>query len=190
MLGLIAFIAGAIMAGVSFQHLGRRLVICDNGLVDCWLGRATSWTWDEVDGFRMALTRVIVNGVYSHTRARFTVTFATGGTRVYTEAFGRPEELGILLGGEIARAKFTSSVEAIQAGRWVAFGPLELGRAGARERRDVLPWNEIEDFSTNKGVLRIFPRGTMNAWASFDVNEIPNYELLVRLAEHCRRVFA
>ncbi len=189
MTGLLFCLLSVIPAIYGFMRLGRRVIVCDNGLVDCWAGRVRYWTWDQVDHFYLSITAVFVNGVHNHTKHVYDVHTSTGEKLTYTEAFEGAEELGVLLAGEIARAKFTPTLEAMERGHWIDFGRFELGKAGLRAGRATLPWGEVEEFSVNKGVLRIFPRDG-GAWESVPVTEVPNLQLLLRLGDHCKRAYA
>ena len=161
--------------------------------------------WDEVTHVWQAIARHSANGSPTYTEYRYTLRLADGRSRKFrgtlparsarasgavllqpTPGITTPvtiEQLGRLLETGVTRAQLPKAIERFNTGQAVAFGPLSVGPSGITAGDQSLPWSEIEDVQTRKGMVSVKRAGKWLAWKRAQVSQIPNYfifEALVR----------
>ena len=72
-------------------------------------------------------------------------------------------------------------------GKVIAFGDLELSRAGMRHGGKFLPWPEVKELSVAQGKLSVKQGRKWLPWVLMDVTAIPNPHLLFALASEAQR---
>ena len=77
--------------------------------------------------------------------------------------------------GGPGRPAAPKAVERFNAGQLVSFGPLSVGPSGITAGDQSLPWSEIEDVQTRKGMVSVKKSGKWLAWKRAQVSQIPNY---------------
>jgi hypothetical protein len=153
--------------------------------------------WDEVTYVWQAVTRHSANGSPTYTDYRYTLRLADGRSRSFrgsltarrarasgavrlkpTPGMTTPvtiEQLGRLLDTEVTRAQLPTAIDRLNAGNSVSFGPLTLSPTGIAAGGQSLPWNEVAEVQTRKGVVSVRKTGKWLAWKRAQVSEIPNY---------------
>jgi len=153
--------------------------------------------WDEVTHVWQAITRHSANGSPTYTDYRYTVRLADGRSREFrgtlparsarasgavqlepTPGAVKPvtiEQLGRLLESGVTRAQLPKAIDRLNAGQAVSFGPLTVSPSGIAAGDQSLPWSEIEEVETRKGMVSVKRSGKWLAWKRAQVSEIPNY---------------
>jgi hypothetical protein len=164
-----------------------------------WISGAeeVSASWDDVTHVWQAITRHSANGSPTYTDYRYTLRLADGRSRAFrgtlparaarasgaarlepTAGMTTPvtiEQLGRLLETGVTRAQLPKAVDRFNAGKTVSFGPLKVTPRGIAAGHHALPWSEIEEVQTRKGVVSVKKSGKWLAWKRLPVSEIPNY---------------
>jgi len=153
--------------------------------------------WDEVTHVWQAVTRHSANGSPTYTDYRYTLRLADGRSRDFrgtlparsarasgavllapTPGITTPitiEQLGRLLETGVTRAQLPKAIERFNAGQAVSFGPLSVGPSGIAAGDQLLPWSEIQEVQTRKGMVSVKRSGKWLAWKRAQVSQIPNY---------------
>jgi len=153
--------------------------------------------WDEVTHVWQAVTRHSANGSPTYTDYRYTLRLADGRSRDFrgtlparsarasgavllapTPGITTPitiEQLGRLLETGVTRAQLPKAIERFNAGQAVSFGPLSVGPSGIAAGDQLLPWSEIQEVQTRKGMVSVKRSGRWLAWKRVQVSQIPNY---------------
>jgi len=164
-----------------------------------WINGAeeVSAGWDEVTHVWQAIIRHSANGSPTYTDYRYTVRLADGRSREFrgtlparsarasgavrlepTPGTTKPvtiEQLGRLLESGVTRAQLPKAIDRLNAGQAVSFGPLTVSPGGIAAGDQSLPWGEIEEVETRKGMVSVKKSGKWLAWKRAQVSEIPNY---------------
>jgi len=153
--------------------------------------------WDEVTHVWQAVTRHSANGSPTYTDYRYTLRLADGRSRDFrgtlparsarasgavllapTPGTTTPvtiEQLGRLLETGVTRAQLPKAIDRFNAGQAVSFGPLSVGPSGIAAGDQLLPWSEIQEVQTRKGMVSVKRSGRWLAWKRAQVSQIPNY---------------
>ena len=160
-------------------------------------GEEVSAGWDEVTHVWQAIIRHSANGSPTYTDYRYTLRLADGRSRDFrgtlparsaratravllapTPGITTPitiEQLGRLLETGVTRAQLPKAIERFNAGQAVSFGPLSVGPGGIAAGDQLLPWSEIQEVQTRKGMVSVKRSGKWLAWKRAQVSQIPNY---------------
>jgi hypothetical protein len=153
--------------------------------------------WDEVTHVWQAIIRHSANGSPTYTDYRYTLRLADGRSRVVrgtlparsarasaavllqpapgTTTPVTIEQLGRLLEIGVTRAQLPKAIERFNAGHTVSFGPLSVSPGGIAAGDQSLPWRQIEEVQTRKGMVSVKKSGKWLAWKRVQVSQIPNY---------------
>jgi hypothetical protein len=156
-----------------------------------------SATWYDVTHVWQAITRHSANGSPTYTDYRYTVRLADGRSRAFrgtltaraarasgavqlesTAGMTTPvtiEQLGRLLEIGVTRAQLPKAIDRFNAGKTVSFGPVKVTPRGITAGHQSLPWSQIGEVQTRKGVVSVKKSGKWLAWKRLPVSEIPNY---------------
>jgi len=179
--GLIAGFFGMFLVFLGLYRLGWRVVVCEQGFVDCNLFRSRAWRWEEVVGVYQSITRVFVKGSYSHTAYLYRVRMLDGTWVDYTEAYENVALLGRRLQDEVAAAIAPRMEAAFAAGEWLDFDAVEISLRGIRQGRDEIAWADVEELGAERGEVIIRQRFRREPWACVSVFDIANLPLFSRL---------
>jgi hypothetical protein len=193
-----AFVAGplavlsALVAVASFRRAtgnrARQVCVYEGGFVVVDGARADAWSWPEVESvWQRIVDRRHQSGLRLSTDARWTV-LRRDGVRIVLSNDDIDGIDGIdRLGGPIIRrtteALLPQALADLQAGRTLPFGPLRLGLQGIGRERKLVPWPNVTRVLVANGQVQVLAAGRLRSAATAAVEHIPNYLLLLALAE-------
>lgn len=184
------FLGGLCLFGcfVGLTGVGRRLIVCRNGLIDRGYFGWRAVMWDEVEAVvqePVGLFPILTGGPWRSTRVtlylvsgeQFYFTTAYIGTRVLVS---RVQEL-------VAEAQFPRARQALQAGKRLQFGAVSLSLEGISSGGGLLPAHECRRAEVERdSSLVIHDRQMGGAWAEAPLRSVENLGLLLRLLEWLR----
>lgn len=146
--------------------------------------------WAEVDAVHRFVTDNYVNGKHIITVYVYKLVLADGELVVFrgTEQPAKMSptdvlKLGPLLQQEVYDRRLPPAVEAINAGRTVAFGALALSTSGVTTSNGLVPWNAVSELSTSAGQVVLAGGGRAG---TYPIGDIPNFEVFWTLAQNLR----
>jgi hypothetical protein len=144
--------------------------------------------WDVVAWVLQEITDRYVNGIHVATTYLYTVVLPDGGKVKLTHFYDGIAELGQTIAREVTREHLPRAIEAVQAGRTVTFGDLQVSLAGLTSgRHGLLPWTQVEEIQVVQGYLKLRRAGKWLAWSSKPVKQIPNLFVFLNLADRLHR---
>jgi hypothetical protein len=183
-LGLAFLGIGIWLIVTGVRGSGRRLIICEDGFLDCRGSDTLDVTWLEVDAVYEKITRFVNEwGAHIRTEFLYTVVLESGKTYTYTQEFSDVETLGNQLQRGVAEAHFPRALKALENGKWLDFDDIRISRRGIELHGDRLPWDEVGEFSAENGYLSIYQRFSNREFAQVAFAKIPNVKLLTMLIE-------
>jgi hypothetical protein len=123
---------------------------------------------------------------------KFTVTTTAGAKVRFHYEIRNSAALGKTIESEMVNALRPSAERAIDQGETVAFGPLGVSQEGVHKGDDLLPWDELSEFSTGynpamrRWQLFIGRKGKLTKWFAGSTHKIPNLQLLTELVHRAR----
>ncbi len=158
--------------------------------------------WQDVPLVWQGITRRYVNGSYVGTDYRYVLRLADGRTKTFagTERDGRkpPEQpgsapsatlpitlaqLGNVIQQAVTSVQFPRSVQLINAGQAVSFGPLWISAAGIGHEDQGLRWDEVEEVKVHQGVVRVKKADKWLTWEKVPVAQVPNFFVFMDLVK-------
>ncbi|WP_433560458.1 DUF6585 family protein [Nocardia sp. CA-151230] len=100
----------------------------------------------------------------------------------YTE----PEIWAPAIQDGIVDARFDAATEALDAGQTLDFGPVQLAKSGISADRQTIDRASIEGVSVDTGRVGVIIAGTWRPLNGAAHESVPNYRLLIALANHLR----
>ena len=74
-----------------------------------------------------------------------------------------------------------------QDGRAVLFGPFEVGPSGLRSDENLLLWPDLAEIAVTARHVTVKKKGKWLAWASHELEQVPNPHLFLALVHEARR---
>jgi hypothetical protein len=198
--------SGAVLLWYMYRNRGLFVLVYPTGLLRLRRGEVDSFPWPEVDHLRLKVQRAEAeftrDASGSPTACWLPVDVPTfklwdAGLSVVrldgTEAnFGPALTDYDRLAAEVQKRTFAalwpSARDRFLAGEPVAFGELEVQRAGLRHNGKLLRWRELRELVVAQGKLSVKQSGKWLPWALVDVYAVPNPHVLFALAEEARRL--
>ncbi|MEQ4724149.1 DUF6585 family protein [Nonomuraea sp. B19D2] len=162
--------------------IGRRLYVCERGLVETRGGRVYVLPLERITGVRRAVTELYINGVHHATAHAATIETVDGDSFTYNNRFQNIEDLV-----EILRQKVVADhllpilMERFNAGETVAFGPLSVSPEGIVRKKKMLTWDELGSTAIEQGRLALHKKNALFSWATCDTYDIPNLSILLAI---------
>jgi hypothetical protein len=168
-------------------------------------GEVESYPWAEVEEVRLKAdkgTFVIVRDesgevlagwleveppTFQIWNAQLTVRRADGTTAKLTPAVSGYPELAAYVQRETFGALWSPTLARFRAGERIEFGPFEVGRAGLRYEKNVLPWADLAEVAVGSKHFTAKRKGKWLPWVSKELEEIPNPHVFLALIEEARR---
>jgi hypothetical protein len=178
------FSLSLLVAYVGMWGWGRRVVVCEHGLVDIgWFGyQAVLWTeveavWEAPEFYAVSRWRVA--------RGCRLVLFLAGGREVeFNTALDGTLGLARRLQEEVARVRFPGAVQALQAGKAVRCGAVAVSADAVIYDGGRLPHEDLLRVDVNDGTyFALYSRALRGLWASVHLEKVENLGLLKRLLE-------
>lgn len=192
-----------------YRERGLFVLIYPTGLLRLRRGEVDSFPWTEIDHINLKIQRAgeagIVRDYHGSPIACWlavevpTFQLWKGGLTI-TREDGTSAHFGPVLtdydrlAEEVQKRTFAAVWPLVWKGfldgKVIAFGDLELSRAGVRHAGKFLPWTEVKELTVAQGKFTIKQGGKWLPWVFLDVHDIPNPHVLCALAAEARRIAA
>jgi hypothetical protein len=161
------------------------VLICEKGLVRLDRGRFIVFLWADILELYQFITDV--EHLIKTTREYgFGLQRCDGEVlRIYEGVNQRDVgPLADLLQAKVAAHLWPRMIMRLTAGEEVIFGPLTMNRIGVSNRRETIPWSELEAITIAEGVLQITKTHGWLSWPRIEAREIPNLYVFLALADN------
>ena len=181
---VLLFAAGGVYLLVFYPliHGSWRIYACTGGFVFLKGSKAVACRWDQVAFVWQRITRHYTNGVYTGTSFKYTVRRADGVEIIINQQIRNGAQLGTLIQREATSRLTPRALAGFQAGQTLQFGPFSVSRQGLGTSRGMLPWNEVQQVSANRGVVVIQQRGQRRGKSYGGVDKVPNLYVFFNVA--------
>lgn len=143
-----------------------------------------AWRWEDVDRFYTAITRHYSSGIYTGTTHVYTLFNHMKKRLVLNDAYARVEDLGQRVEHNLFPRLYEHALNRYNAGETLDFGPVVLSKTGIRIGKKVCPWDEVQQVSLRRGILRISKRdGGRFRGMYAAASAIPNLRVLLSLMD-------
>lgn len=173
---------------LSGRKVGPVVWVFARGLVlrELKSGALRVFPWERCH-IRREVTRNTLNGSYTCTDYRYTLTHDSGAKQQWWGRSGQPGTgevwvLGDRITREINKIRLPRAIDALEAGRRLDFGPLGLDLGHIYNRNVPLAWPEVESITVRSGYLRVKRAGKTLAWAKKPIGAIPDVDVLLGIA--------
>jgi hypothetical protein len=198
-LSLITLGISALFTLLAVFHLvklalawNKAIVVYEQGLAFRQRGRLHECRWEEVANIQAQVVHYSYYGVVSAgTLRNYWLSNNKGQVLPLTQAISRVQELVNDVRNAVLPLMLGRSLTDYQAGRPVAFGPIQVHQQGIAVSGKVYQWSEVESVAVNDGRVQVSKRG--GGWfsgASVDVAQVPNLEVLIALLAEIKRKMA
>jgi len=163
-------------------HGSWRIYACADGFVFLKGSTALPFRWDQVAFVWQRITRNYTNGVYTGTTFKYTVQRVDGVEVRITQQFRNGMQLGTQIQREATSRLTPAALAAVNAGQTLQFGPFSVSRQGLATPKGLIPWNEVQQVSANRGLVVIQQRGQRKSKTYGMVYKVPNLYVFFNVA--------
>ncbi|HEU5198352.1 MAG TPA: DUF6585 family protein [Ktedonobacterales bacterium] len=163
-------------------HGSWRIYACTDGFVFLKGSTALPFRWDQVAFVWQRITRNYTNGVYTGTTFRYMVQRVDNVEVRITQQFRNGMQLGTQIQREATNRLTPAALAAVNAGQTLQFGPFSVSRQGLGTSRGMIPWNEVQQVSANRGIVVIQQRGQRKGKTYGMVYKVPNMYVFFNVA--------
>ena len=141
--------------------------------------------WDAVDEVRQSVTNYYRSGVHTDRIYVYTVRTNDGQTFKFNNRFAQIEALGNAIQKHVSAAMLPRSVQALNAGQRLSFGPLSIDRQRLYAGDKALAWAEIVALTIQDGAIMIKNGATDSSdWAPVKLGQVPNFYVFYHIVSH------
>lgn len=181
-------VAGVFPLGVAvwafaqfFTRRSLRVLVFPEGLVHIRGGKAQVFRWDEIAKVYMSLQKTRVGGrAVQHS---YRIQDVRGKRAEFTGDIPGVATLGQTIQQEVTRRMLPRALETYNAGGTVEFGSLSVSQQGLSNRRETVPWSDIEEVKVQRGIITVKKAGKWLNWANVTVGGTPNVFVFLALAD-------
>jgi hypothetical protein len=163
-------------------HGSWRIYACTDGFVFLKGSNALPFRWDQVAFVWQRITRHYTNGVYTGTSFKYTVRRADGVEIIIDQKFRNGSQLGTQIQRKATSRLTPAALAAVNAGQTLPFGPFSVSRQGLATSKGLIPWNEVQQVSANRGMVVIQQRGQRKGKTYGVVYKVPNLYVFFNVA--------
>jgi hypothetical protein len=181
---ILLCVAGGVYCLVFYPmtHGSWGLFACIDGFVLVKGSKIVACRWDQVAFVWQRVTRTSYNGIYTGTTCKFTVRRADGVEIIFTQDFRNATQLGTQLQREVTRRLTPQALAAVKAGQTLPFGLFNVNWQGLSTSWGMIPWNQIQQVSANRGMVSIQQRGQRRGRSYGGVDKVPNLYVFFNVA--------
>jgi hypothetical protein len=176
-----------IFAVRSVMYGNKIIYTFNSGMIHAKGQQHDAVRWDQIEAVWQRVVRVRYYYFYYRTSYKYTVRRNDGATFTFNNVLKKVNELGQVIQQEVTRLHAPKAIAAYNSGAPVVFGPFTLNVQGISNGRELLPWNMVNGIKINRGVVTVMKEGQMLRWGSARVENIPNYQVFVSVANHALR---
>ena len=184
------FLGMALYLGYSvLQVANQQIYLFEQGMVIERGTQVQAFPWNQIAEVWQSITRNYRNGRYVGTTYVYTLQRADG-YRIKLDNLTKDiAELGPVIAQAISRELVPHALHAMRGGQTLTFASLSLTQRGIANRREMLPWSQIQGVDVKQGRVTIRKVGTPRArvfWTD-RVARIPNFLVLTVVADEMLR---
>jgi hypothetical protein len=146
-----------------------------------------AFPWNQTAEVWQSITRNYRNGRYTGTTYVYTLRRADGYQIKLDNLTKDIAELGPVVAQGITRELVPRALQAIRGGQTLTFASLSLSQRGIANRREMLPWSQIQGVNVHQGRATIKKVGTSRVFWTERVAKIPNFFVLTIIADEMLR---
>jgi hypothetical protein len=174
--GAIALCIGAL------RKWGLRVLVFPEGLVRAHRGKVQAVFWEEIQTINQQVNVGAVSKIMSSSLV-FVVQRASGEELHFDGYLPDLKKLGAILQRETLRHLLPRALAVYQRGEPVAFGKLQVSRAGISNGKDTLPWSEVKEVKVEESSVSVSKEGKWWTWYTAVITEVPNAHVFQALAQ-------
>jgi hypothetical protein len=180
----VSLAIAALLIWRSWRSRGLRAALHAEGFIYRDRTGPRAFAWSDIESVRHRHVRYYRNGQHFASRHVYTIEPRTGPRFVLdTQILTDVERLGDdIVRGSTARI-LPASIQALERGDRVSFGPLAMDMDGLHTTRRSIPWSAVSAIEIEDGELRVVQLGKWLAWCRFEVAELANLCVLMPLLD-------
>jgi hypothetical protein len=188
-----------------YRTRGLHVLLYPTGLLRFQRGEVESYPWAEVTALHLKADQgsvELLHGadggirsawlevdppVFQLWAAWLSLTRQDGETAKLTPAVSGYADLVVRVQRTMFSILWPRIWEQYREGRVVPFGPFEIGRDGLRSGDKFLPWPQLAEVAVASKHVTVKKKGKWLAWASHELEQVPNPHLFLALVHEARR---
>jgi hypothetical protein len=182
-MGIVVLLVGGGLTALAAFLPARRIILCENGLVETNGYQNKLYFWDDIEGVSHLKIRVVYRRGGTRDFFQMWLWLNTGECLEYGTWFTDLDRVARRTQRMVRDMRFPAILQAWRAGQEVSFGPIRVSRHGVSVGKRHLPWEQVEQFTGEEGHLIIHQHYRQDAWARLDAREVPNLYLLREVLE-------
>lgn len=190
----VLLVFGVLSLGLAFylgytviQVAKQQIYLFEQGMVIERGAQVQAFPWNQIAEVWQSITRNYRNGRYVGTTYLYTLR-RTDGYRFKLDNLTKDiAELGPVIAQAIAREMVPPALHAIQGGQTLTFASLSLTQRGIANRREMLPWSQIQGVNVHQGRATIKKAGTSRVFWTDRVAKILNFLVFTVIADEMLR---
>jgi len=168
-----------VWAAGALNGITLRAYAFTNGLISARGRQSEIARWDQVQAVWEKAVRKR-NGV----ALTYTVQRSDGNVFKFGWPLLQVRDLGKRLMTEVVKLHLPGVKAAYDAGQPLTFGPINVDRQGLNNGKEMVPWSQIGNLTTNQGRLVIEKGGQRLNWSSAASESVPNLSVLIALVRY------
>lgn len=185
--GIVSIIWGARMLRNSWRKPRLDVFVFRQAMACVENGKVEIIRWEDVNRFwRMHgsntdLPRSLDEGIYPVILER-----RDGRRFVFNESLSRFRSFSRLVREQTLRCMLPPALQAFDSGATIGFGDVSVNSEGIHCGQDTLPWDLFDRAEISTGRLTLYSRDAKKPFGRLDLSQVPNFHVLLALAERTR----
>jgi hypothetical protein len=198
-------VSGGLVLWNVYRSRGLHVLLYPTGLLKFQRGDVESFPWGEIETVRLKTDQGSVELVRDETgalvdcwvsveaplvqfwKAGVTVARADGSSARLTPAVEGYADLAERVQRATLADALAKAVQRYRAGEPVAFGPFTINWGGLEMAGKLLPWPDLAEIALAGKNLTVKRKGKWLAWATHDLEQVPNPHAFLALVDQARR---
>lgn len=172
-------------SGIQVAH--QQIYLFEQGMVIERGKQVQAFSWHQVSEVWQSITRNYRNGRYTGTTYVYTLRRVDGYQIKLDNLTKDIAELGPVVAQAITRELVPRALQAIRGGQILTFASLSLTQRGIANKREMLPWSQIQGVNVHQGRATIKKIGTSRVFWTERVAKIPNFHVFTVIADEMLR---
>lgn len=185
--GMVAFFlfwAGMGAGWWAYINWGKYVVVNEKGFAIHNRKGFQVWRWDEIVSLTVWGNDRLLERIPTSKKHVYTLINRHNQRLVLNDVFSKVEELAIIIQAAITPILYDQAAKQYNAGLRLIFGPVEIDKGGIRIGKKPFAWNEIQQISIRRGILKVLKKGEQRSGgASTPASAIPNLNVLLNIIQ-------
>jgi len=173
-------------AWAAYSNWNRAAVVYDKGLAYSDARGVQVWSWEHIKSIRSEITHPFLSRNHSGTIHRYFLVGDDGSKLVLDDRLEKVDVLASLIMEQVTPKILRGRLHEFQNGLELAFGPIQIHRSqGLCVGGKRYPWNEIQDITLQRGMIRIQLTGSEKNRRAIVIPaaEVPNLEVFFSIVD-------